>query len=172
MSDPSPDSPATDVASAGWWSRRVRDPLIALLKRGTTPEALAKTLAWSGVCSLFPFLGFTTGLNLLVGQWLKLNHALMQSINYLLSPVHLLMILVYVRLGETVWRSGESKFTVSGMLDSLKELSIGQFLHTFGWVGVHAFTAWALTAPVLYWLILSLSRPALAKLKRARNLKS
>jgi len=173
VSDPAlnHDDAAPGVPSAGWWSRRVKDPLVALLKQGSTPEALANTLAWTGVCSVFPFFGFTTGLNIAVGHALKLNHALMQSVNWLLSPLQLIMILVYVRMGETLWRSHESQFSVAGMLSSVKELSVMEFLKTFGWAGVHAFSAWALTAPVLFGVILSVSRPAISKLARARHVK-
>jgi uncharacterized protein (DUF2062 family) len=150
----------------GFWQRRVRDPLIALLKQGTTPDALARTLAWGGVCGLLPFLGLTTTLTLAVGQWRKLNHALMQGVNYLLTPVQLAMILIYMRLGELIWGVTGERFTVAELVRSFGELSIGEFLRRFGWAGVHAFTAWALTAPLLFFAIYLLTRPALHRLAR------
>jgi uncharacterized protein (DUF2062 family) len=154
------------AAKRTFWQRRLRDPLVALLTQGATPEGLARTLAWCVVCSLFPFLGTTTALNLATGHLLKLNHALMQTLNQLLGPVHLAMILVYVRIGEWLWRATGDRFSVIDMLTAFRDLSLGEFLQKFGWAGVHALTAWAVTAPFLYWITYYSSRPALRRLAR------
>lgn len=162
-------SPAATSAHArppGFWQRRVRAPLLALLTQGATPEKLASGIAWGCVCSLFPFLGFTTLLNAGVAFWRKLNQPLMQAINYALTPVHLVMILVYVRIGETIWRAQDERFSVSEMIRAFGELSAGEFLQRFGWAGVHAFTAWALTAPIVFGLVYLIARPALRRLTR------
>ena len=149
-----------------FWQRRIRDPLIALLTHGATPEKLAAAFAWSAVCSLFPFFGCTTGLNAAVAYWRKLNQPLVQAINYASAPVHLAMILVYVRLGEWLWVADDEHFSVGDMLRSFRDLSISEFLHKFAWAGVHAFTAWALTAPLLWFTVYHLARPALRRLAR------
>jgi uncharacterized protein (DUF2062 family) len=155
--DPVPSRP-------GFWQRKVRGPLITLLTHGTTPEKLATGIAWAVVCSLFPFFGFTTGLNAAVAFWRKLNQPLMQAMNYVLSPLHLLMILVYVRTGEWLWQSQGDPFSVTDMMHSFKELSFGAFLHKFAWAGIHAFTAWALSAPLLFVIAYYPARTALRRL--------
>ena len=149
------------------WQRRVRDPLIGLLTRGASPEKLATGIAWSVVCSLFPFFGFTTFLNAGVAVWRKLNQPLMQAVNYALSPLHIAMILVYVRVGEWIWQTQGERFSVIEMLRSFKELTFGAFLHKFGWAGVHAFTAWSLSAPLLFAIAYY---PARAGLRRLAHL--
>lgn len=145
----------------------MRDPLIGLLTHGASPEKLATGIAWSVVCSLFPFFGFTTGLNAGVAFWRKLNQPLMQAVNYALSPLHLIMILVYVRAGEWIWRAQGEPFLVIEMLRSFKELTLGAFLHKFAWAGVHALTAWSLSAPLLFALAYY---PARAGLRRLSHL--
>jgi len=160
------DSPPPPAAKRTFWQRRVRDPLVALLTQGATPEGLSKTLAWCGVCSMFPFLGTTALLNLAVGQALKLNHTLMQTTNQLLGGLHLLMILLYVRLGETIWGVTGDRFSIVEMITAFRDLSISDFLARFGWAGVHAFTAWAVTAPLLYLITYYSVRPALRRLAR------
>jgi len=82
----------------------------------------------------------------------------------LLGPVQLVLIVVYVRIGEWLWRAQDSKFTISEMLRVFREASIGDFLRTFGWVGVHAFTAWILTTPALIAVVYFSVRPALRRL--------
>lgn len=164
MSSPAASLVPPPPAPAGFWQRRVRQPLIALLTQGATPEKLASAIAWGFVCSLFPFLGFTTGLNALVGVWRKLNQPLLQALNYALSPLHLVMILVYVRIGEWLWRAEDGHFSLSGMLASFRELSFGAFLREFGWVGAHAFTGWLATAPALFVVVYFPARAGLRRL--------
>ena len=159
-------SGAPPPARRSFLQRRVRDPLLALLTHGTTPEKLASGIAWSCICSLFPFLGLTTPLNAGVAFWRKLNQPLMQAVNYALTPVHLVMILVYVRLGEVIWRAQGDRFSVTDMIRAFGDLPVGEFLQRFGRAGLHAFTAWALTAPLLFGLVYFTARPALRRLTR------
>ncbi len=152
-----------------FWARRVVDPLVAQLTQGVTPDRLAATFAVGSACSLFPFLGFTSLLNLVVGVRLRLNQPILQTFNQLLGPVHLVMIVVYVRIGEWIWRAGDDRFTVAEMLRVFREASLREFLHHFGWAGVHAFTAWALTAPVLIAVVYYALRPVIWRLAWRRT---
>lgn len=153
----------------GFWSRRVVDPLVAQLTQGVTPDKLAATLAVGTACSLFPFLGFTSLLNLAVGVRLRMNQPILQTLNQVLGPVQLVMILVYVRGGEWLWRAGEDRFTVAEVLRVFREASLGEFLQRFGWAGVHAFSAWALTTPLLIAAVYYGLRPVMRRLARLRN---
>lgn len=158
----------TDNPPRPFWQRRVRDPLVALFTQGITPDKVALTLGVGTACSLFPFLGLTSLLNLIVGLWLRLNQPLLQTLNQLLGAVQLLMILVYVRLGEWVWQAQGDRFTITEVLQVFRDASIGEFLQRFGWAGVHAFTAWALTAPLLIAAVTYSARPALRRLASKR----
>lgn len=131
------------------WPRRLADPLRRQLTQGVSPDQLAFTLGIGTACSVFPFLGFTSLLNLAVGVALRLNQPVLQGLNQLLGPFQILLILVYVRAGEWVWRAQEDGFTVGEMIRTFRDGSLGDFLQRFGWAGIHALTAWALTAPVL-----------------------
>lgn len=147
-----------------FWQRRVLDPLLALLSQGLTPDKLALTLGIGSVCALLPFLGFTSLLNLAVGVWLRLNQPLLQTLNQLLGPLQLAMILVYVRLGEWIWAAQESRFTVTEMVRTFRDASMLEFLSRFGWAGIHAATAWALTSPLLLAAVYFSSRPVLRRM--------
>ena len=154
------------VPRPSFWRRRVRAPLVALLTQGATPEKLASAIAWAVVCSLFPFLGATTALNAAVAAWRRLNQPLVQAINYALTPVQLLMILVYVRAGEWLLGATGTPFSVPEMIRAFSDLTLVDFLRRFGMAGLHAFVAWAVAAPALYWIIYYSARPALLRLAR------
>lgn len=134
---------------------------MGLLTHGVTPDKVAATLAVGTACSLFPFLGFTTMLNLGVGLWLRMNQPILQTLNYLLTPLHLVMIVVYVRVGERIWGSSGVAFTIADVADTFRTASIGEFLARFGWAGVHAFTAWIISVPVIVCCIYYPLRPVL-----------
>ena len=132
-----------------FWQRRLRDPIVSLLTQGVTPDKIAATLAVSTAISLFPIFGLTTLLNVLVGLKLRMNQPLLQAINYLLTPLHLIMIFVYVRIGERIWGVQEAAFTLGELVSTFHEKPIGEFLQRFGWTGIHAITAWAISVPVI-----------------------
>jgi hypothetical protein len=148
-------------------AQRLAGPLRAQLTQGTSPDRLAYTLGIGTACSLFPFLGFTALLNLGVGVALRLNQPVLQTLNQLLGPVQLVLILVYVRLGETLWRADAHRFVLGEMLDAFRDQSLGEFLARFGWAGIHAFTAWLLTAPLVVVAAHRLSRPILRRMRPA-----
>jgi uncharacterized protein (DUF2062 family) len=135
------------------WRTKFRDPLLALLKQGMSAEKLAETVAAGFVCSMFPILGTTSLLNLAVGIRMKLNHPLMQAMNQVLGPVHVAMIIAYVRIGEWIWRMHDDPFTIRDVIETFKNASWSEFFGQFGWATVHAITAWAVTAPIYFVII-------------------
>ena len=141
-------------------------PILSLLTHGVTPDKVAATIAVGTACSLFPFLGFTTMLNLGVGLWLRMNQPILQTINYLITPLHLVMIVVYVRIGEKIWGATDQAFSVAEVVTTFRDASLGEFFARFGGAGVHAFTAWALSVPLIVAGIYYPLRPVLRSTAR------
>lgn len=125
------------------------DPVVFLLTQGVAPGKIAATLAVGTACSMFPLLGFTSLVTLGVGLWLRMNQPILHTLNQLLGPVHIVMIVVYVRVGEWIWGAADERFTVAELVRTFREDSLGEFFHRFGWAGVHAVTAWALSVPLI-----------------------
>ena len=123
---------------------------MALLRQGMTPAKLAQTFGGGLICSMFPVLGFTTILNLIVGLRFRLNHPLMQAVNVIVGPLHIVMIVVYIRLGEFICGASDDAVSVHEMVETLRTASWIDFFDQFGWAVLHAVIAWALTAPLLY----------------------
>jgi len=147
-----PEPAVAPVAAAreSFWKRRIVAPVAGQLQQGLTPEKAALTIGLGLVLSVFPILGSTTTLCLLVGAALKLNHPILQLINWLMSGVQLLMIPVFIRLGEKVVGAKPMAFSVTDMVDRFNA-SPGQFLQDFGLTGLHAILAWAVCAPFIAW---------------------
>jgi uncharacterized protein (DUF2062 family) len=150
---------------SGFLRRRLVDPVAALLTQGTSPEQVTRTFAVGTVCSLFPFLGATTTLNLTVGLLLRMNQPILQTLNVILGPVQLVMILVYVRAGEWLWRAQGAPFSVTGMIRAFSEMTLTDFLGRFGLAGWHALTAWLLTAPIVAGVVYLAVGPLVRKLR-------
>lgn len=151
------------VSPPSFWQRRLIAPLRAQLTQGVSPDKLALTFAIGTACSVLPFLGFTTILNVAVGLWLRLNQPILQVVNYLLGAAQLALILVYVRLGEFIWRAPPMPLSITQLLHEFKDSPWG-FLQRFAWTGVHAATAWLLSVPLIVGTIYFSLRPAMRRL--------
>lgn len=151
---------------AGFWRRRVLRPVRAQLTQGVSPDRIAATLGVGAACSLFPFLGFTSLLNLGAGVALRLNQPVLQTLNQLLGPVQLALILVYVRFGQALYGRTGDPFTVSEMIRVFNERTIPEFFQQFGRAGLHALTAWIVTAPFIAGLIFLAARTPLRRWAR------
>lgn len=158
----------TTAAQSGFWRRRLGEPVLAQLTQGVTPNKLAATFAVGAVCALFPFLGFTSLLTLGVGVILRMNQPILHTLNQLLGPLQLVLILAYVRVGEWIWRDRENHFSVTDMLRTFQDVSFGEFLQRFGWAGIHAFTAWLVSVPLILAAVYYPLRPVLAKFAALR----
>ncbi|MBP7141380.1 MAG: DUF2062 domain-containing protein [Opitutaceae bacterium] len=159
---PVPESPPAPRRT--FWQRRLVDPVIAVMTQGVTPDRIAYTLALGSWLSMFPFLGFTSLLNFVVGIRLRLNQPILQAVNHVLGPVHLIMVVVYVRVGEAVWGAERIPFSVPILIDTFRHEPFMEFLHRFGWAGIHALTAWIISLPLIVLPLNYLLRPAMRKL--------
>jgi len=160
-----------------FWQRRIRDPIIAQLTQGITPEKIAVTIAVGSAFALFP-MPVTTLLCFLVAWALRLNQPIIQLMNQALWPVHILTIIGCVRLGETMFgsphvRLGEFLRMLSSLssLHSLKLLfrepalwadQFSAYFHRFGLTIVYAIVAWAIITPfyiaIVYFIALPIAR--------------
>lgn len=152
----------------GFWRRRVLQPIKAQLTQGVSPDQIAATLAVGTACSVFPVFGVTSFVNLGVGMSLRMNQPILQTLNQLLGPVQVALILVYVRIGERIWRSSEHQLTIAQMMREFHERSLWEFMQQFSWAGVHALTAWVVTSPVLVGALFFTLRPVIRHASRRK----
>lgn len=156
MPDPAPTS------RPSFWQRRFVAPVRAQLTQGVTPDRLALTLAVGTACSLLPFFGFTWLMNLGAGVALRLNQPILQTLNQLLGPLQLVLILGYVRAGEFLWRAAPIPLSIPTLAAAFRD-DPWAFLQRFGLTGVHAATAWLLSVPFIVAALYFPLRPVLRR---------
>ena len=97
----------------------------------------------------------------------ELNQPIIQVVNYLIYPLQLVLILVFVRIGEFMVRATPVSFSIPELFRKFHE-SPREFFRQFGMTGVHGIIGWLLVAPFvaagLYFLL-----PLMKKLARGHQ---
>jgi len=132
-----------------FWQRRVRDPIVAQLTQGITPEKISLTIAVGSAFALFPVLGTTTLLCFLIALALRLNQPIVQLINQALWPAHIPVIFGCVWLGESIFGAPHVHLNIRFLrhMSALVWNEPAQFFHQFGLTVMYAVVAWAILAP-------------------------
>jgi len=159
----------------GRFRKRVREPLLEMLRQGLSPEGLAWSLAVGLGLGISPLFGTSTALCVGVGRAFRLNHPALQLANYLVYPLQLLLLLPFIRLGELIFGPPPLPFSLSILQGAMKVDPWGA-IHLF-WSSLwHAAVAWLLLAPLpvalLAWGLTPLFRRALKAFQRSGSLDS
>lgn len=118
------------------------------LKQGATAEGLALTCSVGFALAVFPALGTTTILCLLVGLLLKLNQPTLQAVNYLFAPIQLLLIPVFLNIGAWIFSVPAVSFNPKTIVIEFFD-SPSIFFVNYGLAGLRGMIAWMLIMPVI-----------------------
>jgi uncharacterized protein (DUF2062 family) len=146
-----------------WWRRWLLTPILTQLKVGSSPDRVAWTVALGAVLGVFPVMGTTTMLCAIVGGLFRLNQPILHVFRVLVYPLHLVLILVFIRLGERIYGVPLMTFSISELIEKF-ESGPSNFIKEFGLAAWHGVTAWLLIAPVAIVLIKFAVMPALNRL--------
>ncbi len=135
-----------------WLRRKVRDPLVAELRQGATPEAVSAAVVVSFAIAINPIIGTTTLGCIVAGRVFRLNQVVMQIVNHVSYPLQILLIVPFVRLGETVTGSRHIHLTPKAIIDEFNR-SIPDFIEKFWVAYVHGLIGWAITVPLACWIL-------------------
>jgi uncharacterized protein (DUF2062 family) len=145
---------------ASFWQRRIIAPIMQQLRQGTTPEAIAFTLAFGFMLSVFPLLGATTLLCSFAGVLLRLNQPIIQLINLLAYPLQLALLIPFYRAGEALLGRPPVPLNIPLLFERFSA-DFWQFLKDFGMVAVGGILVWLIAAPLFVGAAYSLLRPML-----------
>lgn len=133
--------------------KRLRNPAAALLgsttallRQGVTPEKIALSIAVGGIVGIFPVLGTTTVLVTLAAAALRLNLVAVHTVHYAMTPLQVLLIIPFVRVGEHIVGAAKQPLSIGAGL----ELISHGVLHAVAvlWDAiVHAIVGWLAIGP-------------------------
>jgi uncharacterized protein (DUF2062 family) len=157
-------------------------PIVAQLTQGITPEKIALTLSVGSACALFPILGTTILLCIVVGVLLRLNQPLIQLVNALFAVPHIFVVYGLIRLGDFIFGVPQPRFTVSEFvirrphsIPSLWTIILhlwhdhGLYFHLLGEAAIHSLVAWVIIAPLWIFVIYRCTYPALSRAARRQG---
>jgi len=143
--------------------RRLIAPLLALLRQGVTPRELALSLALGLTLGLIPVLGISTALCVVAALALRLNMPAMQLVNYLLTPLQLLLIIPFLRFGEMLTRAPRFPVTLESGLALLSHGAL-EAVAILAVAIMHATLGWMVLAPPLVYSLYRILTPVLRHL--------
>lgn len=127
-------------------------PIKKQLTQGASPLGLARTCAAGAILAIIPVLGATTALCAMVGIKFKLNQPLIQLVNYLLYPVQLLLLPLFIFTGAKLTGSPPVEFHPKAVVAEFSA-DPSLFMKHYGMAGLHAVLVWALICPFLFKLV-------------------
>lgn len=163
------------VSKEVWWRRWLVAPVVAQLKVGISPERIAWAISLGVVLGVFPIMGTTTLVCLVAGWLLRLNQPVLHVFSNLVYPLHLVLILVFIRLGERLYGAPRMSFSLPQLLGRFQDDPL-QFARDFGMSAWYGVSAWLLVAPVAALLIklavLPILRQLTVSLKRRKEVEA
>lgn len=144
--------------------KKIKNVLVDQLKTGVSPEKLTDAVIAGALVGVFPLLGATTALAFLSGYFFKLNQVVIQAVNYLLYPVQLLMIPVYIKVVSLIFNVGDVPIRPDYILKKFNE-NILEFFRLYGLIALYAILLWIIGSIILFFLLRPLIVKFIYKLK-------
>jgi uncharacterized protein (DUF2062 family) len=149
-----------------FFRRRVVGPILELLRQGVTPEKIALSLAFGLGLGIIPILGVSTILCTAAAVVWRLNLPAIQLVNYLASPLQLLLIIPFVRLGEHLLGSPPQPLTLEAGFALLSSGVVHAIVVLWDAI-VHAAIAWIVIGPALIYGLYRAFKPLLVHARAA-----
>jgi uncharacterized protein (DUF2062 family) len=153
---------AMDLVKESWWHRWLIAPVKLQLRQGISVNRVSWTVALGFVLGVFPIMGTTSIVCLLVGWLFRLNQALLHLFKAVVYPLHLALILVFIRLGERLYGVPLISFSIPELMGKFKTDPI-QFARDFGMAAWHGVSAWLVIAPFAVVVIKITATPILRR---------
>jgi len=144
------------MIGAGFFKRRLVDPILDLLRQGITADKIAMSIAFGITLGVIPILGSTTLLCFAAAAILRLNLPAIQLINYLVYPLQLVLLIPFMKMGQWLFGEKPTTLTVAQIL-SMTRQGVWTAIGALWTVTMHALVVWlvlgSLTSPILYWML-------------------
>jgi uncharacterized protein (DUF2062 family) len=151
------------------WRERIASLVAAQLAQGVTPQKIALSVALGISLGVFPVLGTTTTLCAITAIRLKLNQPIIQLVNWLVYPLQLALILVFVRIGEWMTHAPRVNFSIPELIQVFHE-SPFKSLQEFWMSQLQGLIAWLFIAPVFTAIVFFVLVPPLKHIQHIHGL--
>ncbi|CAH0519531.1 unnamed protein product [Peronospora belbahrii] len=144
--------------------QKLKIPIIKLLHSGASPNSIALAMAFGVSGGIFPIPGVTTVPVMVAIFLFCLNPVAAMLTNYLVTPLNLASIPVFIYYGNVLFGDGdgEGEFAMSSFMEGIKTDTINTLL-LFRFTLLHALYMWLLTMPVLTLAIYGVLTPVLRR---------
>jgi uncharacterized protein (DUF2062 family) len=146
-----------------FWRERIVALIVSQLTQGVTPHKIALSIGLGFSLGVIPVLGVTTALCAVAAVRLRLNQPVIQLVNWLVYPLQLAWILVFIRIGEWLMRAPLIDFSLPQLIQKFHDSPI-KFFQEFGVAGLQGVLAWLFIAPFLTTITYSVLLPPLKRL--------
>jgi len=142
---------------------KLKTVIVEQLKQGVTVQKLTQSVVIGILVGCFPLLGFTTLLAALFGFYLKLNQVIIQTTNYLMYPVQIILIPFYIKFGSLFVQTDKPISIRPDLL--IEEFLVAPiaFLENFIWIGLVAILLWSVMSLILYFILIKSLFPLVSK---------
>ena len=144
---------------------RIGAPVLEQLTQGLSPDTIALTIGVGLAIAVIPIIGVTTILSILAAWAFRLNHPVIQAINWTSAPLQLLLLFPFIRLGEKLFGRPRLAFSLEELVAMGKADPVGT-VERLGTTAAHAVVAWALFVPIVILGAYYATRPLLRALAR------
>lgn len=148
--------------------QKLKNTIKSQLTQGATPDKLAQSLTAGLLIGCFPLLGWTTGLAALFGVLFKLNHLVVQAANYIMYPVQLLLIPVYIKTVSWIMNEGDVPVRPDLIMKMFTE-DWRNALQVYGWISVYAVIMWIIISFILFFILQKIFLPMIEKIKTLKG---
>jgi hypothetical protein len=152
-----------------WFKKRLIDPIKGQLVQGYSVEKVAMSIAVGLAIGCTPIIGISTVLGIILATVFSLNHVVLQTINYIVYPLHLAMIIPFLMLGQRVFADTVVPLNLSRMFAEFGN-SPALFFKTYGLVALYGFLLWVLTLPIIIPVTYFIVKPIIHGLKKVSKI--
>ncbi len=126
-----------------FFSRKIVEPVVVLIKGGISPERISLGMACSIVLGVFPVLGATTILCGLAAIIFRLNLPATQLVNYLVYPLQIMLIIPFFHLGGLLFQVEPPPLSAQELVTLLRSDLLGTISCLWS-ATLRAIVAWLL----------------------------
>jgi uncharacterized protein (DUF2062 family) len=146
--------------------KHVLKPIRTQIRRGVSHKRMSHSMSMGVVAAVYPQIGFTTAMAVLLGFIFRLNYAAVIAVKWLLSPLQFVFMIPFLRLGELFLGIEPFHMSLDQIIKTVYSDPIGSF-RILGLPLLHAIFGWIICCVLLYPFIYAVNYILVGQISRA-----